>query len=64
MVRLPTNKEEPNQVPVQFKLSKETKENSAKIHRELRKLLQKSHRMKERDFDKAFNLMKKNIWGW
>lgn len=63
-IKLPTNKEKPHLVPVQLKFRKETKENSAQIHREFRKLLQKAHRMKERDLNKAFDLMKKNIWGW
>lgn len=51
-------------VPVTFKYSKETPENSKRIRKEFRQLIRKENQMRLNDLRKALNLMHKNIWGW
>jgi hypothetical protein len=49
---------------VHFKFTKETPRNREKLHREFHKLIRKADRTRERELSRAFDLMKKNIWGW
>lgn len=47
-----------------LKFTKETTQNSKKIHRQHRRLWEKAHKMQQDDLKTAFELMHKNIWGW
>lgn len=51
-------------VPVVIRYPKKTPQNSRQIHRAAMKLFKKAERMKSNDLKKAFDLMRKDIWGW
>ena len=64
MIMAPKRKRTPTSIPVHFKFAKETPQNHQKINREFIKLRKKADRMRIRDLNRAFDLMKKHIWGW